>query len=193
MATLEIYIGGPPSANYSRAMFPAAPFNAASSAFTGIRPAAHKGNTGYSLTRVIDTKQKAMAEFLRENTIAQGDVLGSILIPQDVIFKGMFYRLETPQGTATTTLTPSLRGVTGGTFPTIAANGTAGAKGFAKAGSTAWKTTSVAVEGTDNGNDFFIAVPTILDLTLTALPASGLGNMRLVLAPIVTELVNGQY
>lgn len=193
MATFEVYVGGPPTANYSRAMFPAVPFNASSPAFTGIRPAAHKGNTGYSLTRVIDTAQHAMAEFLRETTLAEGDVLGSIIIPQDVIFKGLFYRLETPQGTAATSITPSLRNVTGGTFPVIAANGTAGTKGFAKAGSTAWKSTSVAIEGTDNGNDFFIAAPTVLDLTLTTLPASKLGTLRLVLAPIVTELVNGQY
>lgn len=193
MATHEIYIGGPPTANYSRSMFPAAPFSASSPAFTGIRPAAHKGNTGYSLTRVLDTAQKAMAEFLRENTVAQGDVLGSVIIPQDVLFKGLFYRLVTPSGTGTTTITPSLRGVSGGTFPVIAGNGTAGAKGFAKIGSTAWKSTSVAVEGTDNGNDFFIAAPTILDLTLTALPAGGLGALRLVLCPLVTELENGQY
>lgn len=193
MATHEIYIGGPPTANFSRAMFPAAPFSASSPAFTGIRPAAHKGNTGYSLTRVIDTAQKAMAEFLRENTVAQGDVLGSIIIPQDVLFKGLFYRLESASGTGTTTITPSLRGVTGGTFPTIAGNGTAGSKGFARVGSTTWKSTSVSVEGENNGAAFYIAAPTILDLTLTALPAGGLGSLRLVLAPIVTELVSGQY
>lgn len=189
MATHELYIGGPPTANYSRSMFPAAPFNAASAAFTGIRPAAHKGNTGYSLTRVLDTAQKAMAEFLRENTVAQGDVLGSVIIPQDVLLKGLFYRLVTPTGTGTTTITPSLRGVTGGTLPTIAANGTAGTKGFAKIGGAAWITASGAAEG----DDFFIAAPTILDLTLTALPAGGLGALRLVLCPLVTELENGQY
>lgn len=189
MATHEIYIGGPPTANYSRAMFPAAPFNAGSAAFTGIRPAAHKGNTGYSLTRVLDTAQKAMAEFLRENVVAQGDVLGSIIIPQDVLFKGLFYRLESPTGTGATVITPSLRGVAAATFPTIDANATAGAKGFTKAAGVAWVDESAAAAG----DDFFIAEPTILDLTLTTLPADGLGTLRLVLAPIVTELVNGQY
>lgn len=193
MATHEIYVGGPPSANYSRSMFPAPPFSAGSAVFQGIRPAAHKGNTGYALTRVLDTAQAAMAEFLRENTVAQGDVLGSILIPQNVLFKGVFWLLESPTGTGTTTITPSLRGVTGGTLPTIAANGAAGTKGFAKLGSTAWKTTSASVEGENNGNDFFIAAPTILDLTLTALPAGGLGALRLTLSPLVTELLSGQY
>lgn len=192
MATHELYVGGPSTANYSRAMFPAPPFNAASAAFTGIRPAAHKGNTGYSLTRVLDTANKAIAEFLRENAVAQGDVIGSVIIPQDVIFKGLFYRLESPTGTGATVITPSLRGVGAATFPTIDANAAAGSKGFAKAGNAAWVTTSASIEA-GAGEDFFIAAPTILDLTLTTLPADGLGALRLTLAPIVTELVNGQY
>lgn len=195
MATFEIYVGGPSTRNFSRAQFPAPPFNASATAFTSIRPAAHKGNTGYSLTRVLDTANKAFAEFLRENEVVQGDVLGSIIIPQDVVFKGMFYRLESPTGTGTTTITPSLRGVTGGTFPTIAADGDAGSKGMAKVGDSAWVDTSAAIGGggDGSGSDFFIAEPTIVDLTLTAMPDEGLGDMRLVLAPIVTELVSGQY
>lgn len=193
MATHELYIGGPATANYSRSMLPSPPFNASQAVFKSIRPAAHKGNTGYALTRVIDTAQKAMAEYLKTHTVAQGDVIGSILIPQDLIFRGLFYRVDTASGTGTTTITPSLRGVTGGTFPTIAGN-TAGGKGFAKIGQVAWVSTSATIEpSSDGGTDFFIAAPTIVDLTLTALPAGGLGALRLVVSPLVTDLVSGQY
>lgn len=191
MATFEIYVGGPPSANYSRSMLPAPPFNPAGAAFLAMTPAAHKGPTGYGLTRVIDVEQHAMAEFLRENTLAQGDILGSIIIPQNVILKGFFYEVQRAQGTATTTITPSLRGVTGGTLPVIAAN-TAG-KGYAKTGATAWTSTNASLGDETDGADFFIATPTILDLTLTVLPASGLGALRLLITPMVENLDHGQY
>lgn len=193
MATHELYIGGPATANYSRSMLPSPPFNASQAVFQTIRPAAHKGNTGYALTRVLDTAQKALYEYLRTHTVAQDDVIGSILIPQDVVFQGVFFRVDTASGTGTTTITPSLRGVSGGTLPAIAGN-TVGSKGFAKLGQTAWVSTNATLApGSGAGADFFIGTPTVLDLTLTALPAGGLGALRLVVSPIISDLVSGQY
>lgn len=191
MASFEIYQGGPSTSNFSRAQFPSAPFVASAAAFQAAKVAAHKGPTGYGLTRVLDTTDTAFAEFLRNNTIAQGDVLGSILIPKNVIYKGMYFEVENAQGTATTTITPSLRSVAGGTFPAIAAN-TVG-KGYGRVGATAWQSTSASLGDAADGTEFFIAEPTILDLTLTVLPASKLGALRLILTPMVENLYHGQY
>src|SRR5688572_32528725 len=120
MATHELYVGGPASSNYSRAMFPAPPFNAAGAAFLAVRPSAHKGPATYNMERVIDTTQHAMAEFLRNTAVVQGDVLGVSLLPRRTILEGFFYEVETAVGAATV-LTPSIRGFAG-TIPTINAN-----------------------------------------------------------------------
>lgn len=194
MATHELYIGGPASANYSRSMFPAVPFNAADDAFKRVTVAAHKGPTSYALGRVLDASDHAFAEYVRTHTIAQGDVIGSILIPQGTLFKGFQFRLVKPQGTATLTLTPSVRGLAGATLPAIAANGAAGSNGYAHLGDTAWITANgLALPADTTGGQWYFATPAILDLTLTAYPASGFGAMRLELNPIVEKFYSGQY
>lgn len=200
MATHEIYIGGPPTANYSRAMFPAPAFNAAAAWALALKPSAHKGPTDYQLGRVLkpgttgstmNANDYALQEFIRNNTVAQGDVLGSILVPPNCIFKGMFYRNNTAVGAAMV-ITPSLRGVTGGTFPTI--NGNTVAKGFGKVGASAWQATSASLGDAADGTEFFIAEPTIVDLTLTTLTAeSDLYKLNLELIPVITMLQTGQY
>lgn len=195
MATYEVYVGGPATANYSRAMFPAPPFNAAGAQFIAVTPAAHKGPTSFGLTRVIDVSQRAMAEFLKNNALVQGDVLGSIIIPQNVLLRGFYYEVQNASGGANPlTITPSLRGVGGGTLPAIAGN-TQGAKGFAKTGASAWVGTNATVGViATNGADFFIGAPTILDLTLTAMNAtSKLGALKLLITPLVDNLDHGQY
>lgn len=195
MATHELYVGGPASQNYSRAMFPAVPFNASDDNFKRVTVAAHKGPTGYALSRVLDVvNDQAIAEYLRSHTIAQGDVVGSILIPQNTLVKGAWYRLVTPQGTATTTITPSVRGLGGATLPAIAANGAAGTVGFCHFGDAAWIAANgfVAVDGAAAGALFF-ATPGILDLTLTTLPASKLGNMRLEVSLLADNMYHGQF
>lgn len=183
MAIREMYIGGPPSANYSRAMFPSAPFEAGSAAMQQVRVAAHKGPTSYGLTRVIDTSDHAVAEFLRNTTLAQGDVLGVCLIPKDVVMKGFFFAVESVAGEALT-ITPSLRGVAGATLPTI--DGNAIGKGFAKLGGLAW----ISETGAAAGDDWFNAEPAILDLTLTAF--TDLGGLRLIITPLVDTVYHGQ-
>lgn len=183
MAIHEIYIGGAPTANYSRSMYPAPPFNAASGTAQALKVAAHKGPTSYGLTRVIDTSDFALGEFLRENTLAEGDVLGSILIPKDVLFKGVFFSVENAAGEALT-LTPSLRGAASGTLPTI--DGNAVGKGFAKLGGAAW----IDETGAAAGDDFYIAEPTVLDLTLTAF--TELGTLKLIITPLVDTLYHGR-
>lgn len=183
MATYEIYIGGAPTANYSRSMFPAPPFVAASASAQALKVAAHKGPTSYSLGRVIDTTNHAMGEFLRESTLAQGDVLGSILVPKDLIAKGVFFSVENPAGEALV-ITPSLRGVAAATLPTI--DGNVVGKGVAMFGGTAWVSTTAALAG----DEFFIAEPTVLDLTLTTFTT--LGPLRLVITPLVDTLYHGQ-
>lgn len=200
MATHEIYVGGPASANFSRAMFPAPTFNAASEAFLRVKPSAHKGPTGYQLGRVIDpANDKALSEFLANTEVAQGDVLGAILVPRNCLFKGMFYHVEraataTDGSAVTCTITPSLR--SGGAFPAIAA-GTADARGFARVGAAAWEAANGAVAmGGDpsEGSDYWIQTPTVIDLTLTALTAeSNLNTLRLTLVPIVEYMATGQY
>jgi hypothetical protein len=194
MATHELYVGGPSSQNYSRAMFPAVPFNASDDAFKRVTVAAHKGPTSYALSRVLDTTDTAFAEYLRSHTVAQGDVIGSILIPQGTLVKGAWYRLVNPQGTATTTITPGVRGMAAASLPAIAANGAAGTMGFCHFGDSAWIAANgfVAVDGAAAGAVFF-ATPAILDLTLTTLPASKFGNMRLEISLLAENMYHGQF
>lgn len=195
MATHEIYIGGPASANYSRAMFPAPAFNAAGAAFLAVTPSAHKGPVGYQLGRVLDFREdKALQEYVRNAAIVQGDVLGSILIPRNCRLRGMFYHVEREAQTATgaavvVTITPGLRG--GGAFPAIAA-GTLDARGYAQVDQAAWTASNAVIDVTDG--DWWIHTPTVLDLTLTALTAEvDLTNLRLVLVPHVEFMATGQY
>ncbi len=193
MALHEMYIGGPPSANYSRAMFPSAPFNAGSKAMQEMRVAAHKGPTSYGLTRVFDTSHHAVAEYLREHELEQGDVIGAILIPKNVLLKGFFYSVETPAGEALT-ITPSLRGTEGEDgegqpTPAVALpeiDGNTAGRGFAKPGGTAWVDETGAVDG----SEYFVAEPTIVDLTLTTF--TELGPLRLIITPLVDTLYHGQ-
>ena len=195
MATHELYVGGPATANYSRAMFPAPAFNAADDQFKRVTVASHQGPTAYALSRVLDVADNAFAEYVRNHTIAQGDVIGSILIPQNFLLTGAWYRLVTPQGTATTTITPSVRDLAGATLPAIAANGTAGTVGYTHLGEAAWITANgfVPVDAAAKGAVFF-ATPAILDLTLTAFDStSQFGKMRLELALLGDTMYHGQY
>lgn len=184
MAIHEIYIGGPPTRNYSRAAFPAPPFVASAAPFQQVKVSAHKAPTAYGLTRVIDTRDHALSEFLRENVVAAGDSLGAILIPKNVVVKGFFFEVERAAGDAVT-LTPAIRGLAGATLPDIDANVVG--KGFAKLGGAAWQ----AASGAAAGDDFYMADPGVLDLTLTTM-ATGLGSLRVVITPLVDTLYHGE-
>jgi len=183
----ELYIGGPPTRNYSRAMLPAPLFNAAAAPFQAVKVAAHKNPTGFGLTRVLDTSNHAIGEFLRNNAVAQGDDIGAVLIPKNVIIEGFFYEVERVAGAAMV-VTPTLRGVGGATLPTIDCNVLG--KGYARLGAGAWQAASGALTDAGDGAAWFNADPAILNLALTTF--TEMGDLRLVITPIVTTLYHGE-
>src|SRR5690606_20561333 len=121
--------------------FPSPTFNAAAAWALSMTPAAHKGPVTFNLGRDLqpgtgngsigNNGSYALGEFIRNTAIAQGDVLGTILVPPNCIFRGMAYNNKKAVGAAMV-LTPSLRGVAGGTFPTV--DGNVVSRGFAKIG-----------------------------------------------------------
>lgn len=204
MATYELYVGGPSTTNYSRAMFPAPTFSAAGAAFVAMKPAAHKGPHTFNLGRTLDANplsnltavgDAALAEFLRNTAIAQGDVLGVQVIPQRCVVEGFYYNVESAVGAATV-ITPALRGVAGATLPTIDAN-VVGA-GFCKLGGAAWLAASAAINAGVGagleGEDWYIHTPAMLDFTLTTMNATTkLGKLRMSIVPLIRSLDSGQY
>ena len=188
MATHELYIGGPPSRNYSQAMFPAVPFNEAAAPFNTISVAAHKGPAAYNDKRILDFggDDHALAEFLRSNTVVQGDKLGAVLIPKNMLLLGFTVKVV-KAGPATLSLTPSFRGKAH-TFAAI--NGAvAGEAVFYPASGAAVAAisegvASLAVAVFDNK-------PDMLDLTLTTLPAGGLGKLILEITPVMIATTQG--
>lgn len=184
MATHELYVGGPPSRNYSQAMFPAPTFSDTGAAFQ-VGPAAHKGPIGYALTRMLDfSGDHALAEWARENTYVQGDTLGVVLIPQNVILLGFYYKVI--NGVAGITLTPNMRGKA---LTYTAINGATETEGFVVAGGGALVTEGAVTFATaqyDNKPDMF-------DLVLTALPATKLAGFKAVFSPVVLAVDTGGY
>lgn len=184
MATHELYIGGPPTRNYSQAMFPAVPFNEDGPGFQ-IGPAAHKGPIGYADTRLLDFgADHALSEFLRENTVEDGDLLGVVLIPRRVLFLGFYYRIETPvEGLS---LTPQLRD-RAGTFTAI--NAAEVGEGFVAAGGGA-----AVEEGTlDLGQAVYSTKPYMLDLEITAVGADGIGGLKMIISPVLLAVDTGGF
>lgn len=185
MATHELYLGGAPTANYSRAMFPSPTFNAAAEPFLSMRPAAHKGPKLFALNRVFDfTNDMRLREWVREGTIAQGDDLGAIVIPKHTVLVGVHFDVEREAGVAMT-ITPRLR-VAAAAFPTV--NGNVVAAQYAQAG--------VGAAITANGSaativPWYINTPEMLDLRLTAWTA--FGDLRLEVSAILMDLSSGQY
>ncbi len=185
MATHELYIGGPSTKNYSQAMFPAVPFVDTAAPFTLIGPAAHKGPIGYNDTRLLDFgADHALTEFSRNTTIAQGDVLGVVLIPKNMLFLGFYYKIVTPQ--AGLTLTPALRG---NATAFTAISGAAVAEGFVAPGGGALVTEGIV----SMASVYFDIKPNMLDLTLTALPAGKLGSFKMIISPVLLSTAAGGY
>jgi hypothetical protein len=185
MATHELYVGGPPTRKYSQAMYPAVAFNDAIAPFNEIGPAAHKGPIGYNLTRRLDfSGDRALAEFLRENTVTDADVLGLVIIPRCVLFLGFYYKVVTPKDGVT--LTPRLRGKAT-SFAAIDAS--VAAEGFVAPGGGALVTEgAVTLAGVQ-----FDIKPDILDMTLTAVPDSGLSGLVMIVSPVVLSTDAGGY
>lgn len=192
MATHELYLGGPPTTNYSRGMFPSAPFNEAAEPFLSMRPAAHKGPNSFALNRVLDfgsvtshggNSDTALKNWEATATVAQGDVLGLLVIPKHVTLLGVFFNVVSAAGVAMT-LTPSLR-VAAAAFPAVNGNvvGAALTAPGVVAGITATGSAATIVP-------WYIAEPDILEVELTAW--TSFGSLRLEVTAILQDLSSGQ-
>lgn len=184
MATHEIYLGGPSTANVSRAMLPVPTFNASAEPFKSMRPAAHKGSNAFALNRVLDfNADTALKDWAANATIAQGDKLGILVLPMHTLLLGVFFDVENAAGVAMT-LTPGLRGPVAA-FPAVDGN-VVGA---------AWTAPDVVAGITTSGSaativPWYISNPVMLELALTAW--TGFGNLRLEVTAVVLDLSSGQ-
>lgn len=185
MATHELYVGGPPTRNYSQAMYPAVAFDEATSPFNKIGPAGHKGPIGFNLTRLLDfTHDNALAEFLRNTSVAAADVLGLVIVPKNLLFLGFYYKVHTAK--AGVTLTPRLRGKA---TAFTAIDCSAVAEGFVAPGGGAIITEgAVTLAGAQYDNK-----PDMFDVTLTALPATKLAGLKIEFSPVVLAVNIGGY
>lgn len=179
MAIHELYQGGPASANSSRAMFPAPLFAAGSAPFATMRPSAHKAPGLYKLSRTLDFRDDpALKHWVNNATIAQGDDLGILVIPQNLMLLGVQYQVARAAGVAMT-LTPTLR-VNTGAFPAI--NGNALATALTQVGVagaiTATGTAATIVP-------WYIATPEMYSLDLTAW--TDFGVLRLEVTALVVD------
>lgn len=193
MATYEIFVGGPGRGDTSRSQYPAKAFLYTSALFAKLRAAAHKGPSEYALTRTLDFKNDyALAEFVRNQLaagapLAQGDVLGSVIIPANYLLKGVFVRVETPVVGLTLTLNTRATSVAAVAFGTV--NCAVAGSSYRSPGEAAGGIT----EGAVTGGQSFANVPRILDVTLTAVGAAGLGALRIHISPLLSQLEEGQF
>ncbi len=185
-----LYVGGPATRNLGLNSLPGVPFNPESEAFQLVKPSAHKGSTQFALTRVLDTEQDVMSNFLqtlsREGApLEVDDQLGIILLPKNMLYYGVYFEVE--RAVEGLTVTPGIRD-TAIVLPAIDCSVVG--NGFAVLDAAAW-----VEEGTvDLSAAFFTNNPHILDLVVTAIDAdTQLGNLRLTVSPLASLLVTGQY
>lgn len=192
MATHEIYVGGPGRGTgaYGRSQYPAPTFNPAAAAFQAMRVSAHKGPAQFSLGRTLDFKNDhALAEYVRNlneagTPLAAADILNLAVIPANTLQYGLFVEVENPVTGVTLTFTLS----DGTAFATAVDAGVAGTM-FVPVGGAAWITDGAASLATAE----FANVPKMLRATLTALPADGIGDLRVRAEMLISELISGQY
>lgn len=192
MATHEIYVGGPGRGTgaYGRSQYPAPTFNPASAVFKEMRVSAHKGPAQFSLGRTLDFKNDhALAEYMRNlieagTPLAAADILNLSVVPANTLQYGLFVAVENP--VAGVTLTFSLSD--GTTFGTAVDAGVAGTM-FVPHNGIAWISDGAASLATAE----FANVPKMLRATLTALPAGGIGDLRVRAEILLSELISGQY
>lgn len=193
MATHEIYVGGPPTQNYSRAMFPAAPWDGLSEPFLRVKVSAHKGPVAFDLGRTLDPKKDtALGNYFNEAELAQGDILNVILVPTRTVMRGVFYRVERLAGVPIT-LTASIENGNGTivTLGPIDGNPDIEAdepnQGFASPGDAAF----VQASGPVVGGAYYFHEPAILRLALTTF--TGWGDLALTITPIVDKYDSGAW
>lgn len=192
MPTYDVYVGGPGRGDYSRSQYPAKAFSQTDPAFKNMPIAAHKGPSQYALTRTLDFKNDhALAEFVRNQSAAgapltDADVLGIVVIPANTLFYGVHVDVENP--VAGVTLTLRTRAPNSIALGTVDA-GVAGSD-FRIAGTAAAGVTEGAV---DLGVANFANVPRMLEVVLTAVPDTGMGDLRVSISPLLSQLKEGQY
>lgn len=193
MATHEIYVGGPPTHNYSRAMFPAPPFDGLSEPFLSVKVSAHKGPVSYDVGRTLDpANDTALGNYFATANLAQGDILNAILIPTRTVMRGVFYRVERLAGVPLV-LTASIENGNGTIVTLGPINGNPDIEddepnqGFASPGDTEF----VQVSGGIEGKAYYFHEPAILRLALTTFTAWG--DLALSVIPVLDKYESGRY
>ncbi len=188
MATYELYLGGASTANADRGMYPSPTFAAANAVIKAMRPTDHKNQF---LNRVLDfTEEKSLTRFMSNQAtngvpVTTADILGLIVLPQNIVVRGYFYEVERVSN-AGLTFTPKLR-VANIAQSVIA--GSALSKGFAPVGAAAaWVTANGALPT----GQFALVTPDMLDLTITAI-GSGFGGLRLNIGVFFDDTTSGQH
>lgn len=189
MAVHELYLGGPSTTNYSRAMFPSPAFVQAAEPFQSMRVSAHKGPAAYTINRVFDfgstastaqpsNSDTALKEWEANATVAQGDFLSMLIIPKHVLLLGVLWNVVNPSGVAMT-ITPRLR-TPSLAFPVVDCN-VAGAT-LTQAGVVA----GIAATGqVATIIPIYTADPVILEFALTTW--TSFGNLRLEASALVQD------
>lgn len=185
MTIHELYIGGPPTRNAGLSMFPAVAFDDTAAGFQ-VGPAAHKGPIGYNLTRMLDFSGDdfALSEWMRNASYAAADKLGVVIIPQNMLYLGFYYKVI--KGVAGISLTPNLRGKS---LTYTAIDASVETEGFVAPGAGAIVTEgaiTLAAAQYDNKPDMF-------ELVLTALPAGKLAGLKMIVSPVVLAVDSGGY
>lgn len=195
MANHSLYIGGPPSRNYSRAMFPAVPFDGANPEFARIKVAAHKTPAVFDINRTMDfANEAALVNYVSEATFAQADTIDAILLPRRTAILGFLYSIEVA-GPAGLVITPSIFSAAGSVaLPAIAAdevdNGVDEGWGFAAVGDATWGQVNAELAQMP----YFMAQPGTVRLELTTfVPADGFGSLKINLCPVVMKFEGGAW
>jgi hypothetical protein len=183
MATHELYVGGPGQASISRSMYPRPTFNPALDGFKRMTVAAHKGPTQYAITRTLDAADFALAEYLRNNTVAAADVLNLQVIPKSTLLYGVRVRVEKPVAGLTLTF-----GLSDGSALGAVVDCSVVSDAFVVVGG-AWVTAGAVNLGSAN----FSNVPRALQATVTAIGAAKLGGARIHISPLVSQTEEGQF
>lgn len=195
MANHPLYIGGAPTRNYSRAMFPAPPYSVNNPDQNRVKVSAHKNPAQFDLNRTLDFKNEAaLAEYVRNSTFANADTLDVILLPKRTLMAGVLFSVEVA-GPAGLILTPSIvAGAAPVLLPAIPADvvddGLTEGFGFAVPGDAAWMVASAEVAQMP----YFAANVGLVRLTVTGYdPALGFGNLKLHICPVVTKFEGGAW
>ncbi|MCA9367815.1 hypothetical protein KC887_06175 [Candidatus Kaiserbacteria bacterium] len=188
MATHQLYVGAGSNPKLSRAAFPAQTFVNTDPAFTGSKPAAHKGPAQLALTRTLDFRDDyALKQYVRDNVITEGDVLNICLIPPRLLLYGVEVNVERA-GPDLDTITFALSdGTAIGTAAVV--SDTVGAR-FSPPAGAAWVTGGAASLATARYN----VAPVMLTATLTVLTADNtFGDLRISVTPLVSVFEGGAY